>query len=136
MDGNRMDGRSGRRAQTAFAPSRPRADLLGGINQRDVLPVGPPTDVGLTDDAVIVVIDAAGLRDGGWYEMQLDGRALHLSGYRPSLEHTPDCQLSQLETWSGPWRRTLQLPAPVTIEGATAMYDKGVLRIQLPRSRS
>ena len=70
--------------------------------------------------------------------IEVSGRDLVLSGERP-VQETEGRVYQQLEIEAGPFRRVVELNAHVLAEEASATYDDGVLRVELPlstRSRS
>jgi HSP20 family protein len=88
----------------------------------------------------IVEVELAGV-DAAAIGLEVTGRELVISGVREPAE-APGRVYQQLEIERGPFRRTIQLGAEVVADSATAAYDAGVLRIELPivqpasRSRS
>jgi HSP20 family protein len=63
--------------------------------------------------------------------IEVSGRHLAIVGERP-LQETEGRVYQQLEIPSGPFRRVIELQVEVDAEKATATYDDGVLRIELP----
>ncbi len=100
----------------------------------------PRADVCETHDAVIVIVELAGLTEDE-IERQVkvtlssDDRALRISGHRdePSL---PDERVAchQLEIMFGPFERIVPLPnAGLIRDSISAHYRSGLLRITLPK---
>lgn len=54
-----------------------------------------------------------------------------VSGERP-VQETEGRVYQQVEIASGPFRRVVELQADVDAEAATASYEDGMLRIELP----
>jgi HSP20 family protein len=78
----------------------------------------------------VVKVDLAGvdLDDIG---IELSGRRLAIVGERP-VQETEGRVYQQVEIPSGPFRRVVELQVDVDAERATAAYEDGVLRIDLP----
>jgi HSP20 family protein len=63
--------------------------------------------------------------------IEVSGRHLAITGQRP-LQETEGRVYQQLEIPTGPFRRVVELQVEVDAEGASATYEDGVLRIELP----
>jgi HSP20 family protein len=63
--------------------------------------------------------------------LEVRGRALIISGERPVRE-TEGRTYQQVELPSGPFRRIVELGTDVVADQASATYEDGILRIQLP----
>jgi HSP20 family protein len=63
--------------------------------------------------------------------IEVSGRHLAISGERP-VQETEGRVYQQLEIPSGPFRRVVELQVEVDAERASATYEDGVLRIELP----
>jgi len=82
----------------------------------------PAADVYETATTLEVVIDLAGVAEDD-FEVQLFEDAVVVEGHR----RLPACQ--------GPFQVELPLPAPVDPERVEANYERGLLRITLPKRR-
>ena len=91
----------------------------------------PPTDVYETDNAVVVVIEIAGLGPSD-YEILLRGRMLLVAGDR----HDPAEKLAyqQMEIRHGKFRTEVRLPWALEPSGQEATYENGFLKIVLPKA--
>lgn len=78
----------------------------------------------------VVKVDLAGinLEEVG---IEVSGRQLAIVGERP-VQEMEGRVYQQVEIPSGPFRRIVELQVDVDAERATATYDDGVLRIELP----
>ena len=93
---------------------------------------GPTRDTYETATTVEIVVDLAGV-DEDDFEVQLFEDALVVEGRR----RLPSCQEGAVYHAAGirqgPFRVELPLPAPVDPERVEARYDRGLLRITLPK---
>jgi HSP20 family protein len=78
----------------------------------------------------VVKVDLSGveLEEVG---IEISGRKLAIVGERP-VQEMEGRVYQQVEIPSGPFRRIVELQADVDPERATASYEDGVLRIELP----
>lgn len=78
----------------------------------------------------VVKVDLSGisLNEVG---IEVSGRHLAIVGQRP-VQETEGRVYQQLEIPTGPFRRVVELQVEVDAERATATYEDGVLRIELP----
>ena len=95
----------------------------------------PAVDVAYTLDPprAIVTAELAGI-DPAEIEIEIEGRKLLLSGSRGPAEVRTDVY-QQVEIERGPFRRVIELGADVRGDEARAMYEDGMLRIELPLVR-
>jgi HSP20 family protein len=113
-------------------------ELFGDVLQRSGMAprkrVGfsPAVDVSYADDPprAIVTAELAGI-DAEALALEIQGRELVLSGHRRAAE--PEGRVyQQVEIEHGPFRRVVQLGAEVRAEAAKAIYEDGLLRVELP----
>jgi HSP20 family protein len=103
----------------AFAPRRGR-----GFSPRvDVYYCGDPPKA-------IVKAELSGI-DLSDVSLEVSGRELVISGER-AMQETEGRVYQQVEIDSGPFRRVVELGAEVEAEDASATYQDGVLRVELP----
>lgn len=112
-------------------------ELFGDVLERSGLTgrrVGfsPPVDVVYTSDppCAIVTAELAGVSTDE-LELEVQGRKLVLSGRRAPAAAEGDVY-QQVEIERGYFRRTVELAADVSAEGARARYEDGMLRVELP----
>ena len=102
-----------------------------GMNRRRAA-FQPAVDVAYTLDPprAIVTAELAGI-DPAEIEIAIEGRRLLLSGIRRPAEARTDVY-QQVEIARGAFRRVVELGADVRGEEAKAVYEDGMLRIELP----
>ena len=91
----------------------------------------PPTDEYETEEAYIVLVEIAGMRDDD-FEVSLENNTLLISGSRPDFLERRAYQ--QMEIRFGKFATAVNLPGPVNIEQAHAEYQDGFLTIVLPKA--
>jgi len=92
----------------------------------------PPIDVAYASDPprAIVTAELAGV-DSADIALQVQGRTLILAGRRRAP--TPEGEVyQQVEIERGVFRRLVELGADVVPDAATARYEDGMLRVELP----
>ena len=89
----------------------------------------PPTDVYITDDAVIVRVEIAGMREGE-FSISLEDHTLTIRGSRP--DQPKRRAYHQMEIRFGDFRTDVGLHWPVDSDKIDAEYKDGFLRIMLP----
>jgi HSP20 family protein len=107
---------------------------LGRIQQPQYSPrfVRPAVDVYQTNDAVVVLVEAPGMR-GRDLRLELEADELTISGEKPGKSCTEEGVFSQLEIARGPFSRTIHLPSAVDPEAIALSYDDGYIEIRMPR---
>ena len=93
----------------------------------------PPTDAYETEQAYVVRVEIAGMREDD-FEILLENNTLLISGLRPDLTERRAYQ--QMEIRFGKFSTALNLPGPVNIEQAGAEYKDGFLTVVLPKATS
>jgi HSP20 family protein len=78
----------------------------------------------------VVKVDLAGVELSA-VGIEVSGRHLAIAGERP-VQETEGRVYQQVEIPSGPFRRVVELQVEVDAERASATYEDGVLRIDLP----
>ena len=92
----------------------------------------PPTDVYETEDAIIVRVEVAGMREED-FEIALEDGFLKISGTRPDVPERR--AYHQMEIRFGKFSTAVGLPAPVNVDKSHAEYEDGFLTITLPKAR-
>jgi HSP20 family protein len=91
----------------------------------------PPTDVYETEDALVVRIEIAGMREDD-FDVALEARVLTVSGHRQDLSERR--AFHQMEIWFGRFEISIEIPMPVDQETSVAEYANGFLMINLPKA--
>lgn len=92
----------------------------------------PPVDMYETPHEVMVLVEAAGIRQED-VELLVDGRTLLIRGERPNRARGSLQVYHLLEIGCGLFERSIELPVPVDPERAEAHYENGFLEISLPK---
>lgn len=92
----------------------------------------PPTDVYETQDALVIKVELAGMREQS-IEVMLEGRTLSIYGTRPDDRPSERISYHLMGVNYGTFCVQLYLPYPVEGDAAQAAYEDGFLIIRLPR---
>jgi HSP20 family protein len=103
-----------------------------GLATRKRAGFSPAVDVSYAEapPRAIVTAELAGI-DTDELEIEIQGRELVLAGRRRALE-AEGRMYQQVEIEHGPFRRVVQLGADVRAQEAKAVYEDGLLRVELP----
>jgi HSP20 family protein len=107
-------------------------DTWGSRAGRRTTGFSPNVDVYYCGDPqrAVVKVDLAGV-DLSAIGIEVSGRRLAIAGERP-VQETEGRVYQQVEIPSGPFRRVVELQVEVDSDRASATYEDGVLRIDLP----
>ncbi|MDP2777767.1 MAG: Hsp20/alpha crystallin family protein [Anaerolineales bacterium] len=92
----------------------------------------PPTDAYETEDAYIVRVEIAGMREED-FEVSLENDTLLVMGLRP--DSSGRRAFHQMEIRFGKFATAIGLPGPVDVEQAQAEYVNGFLTIIIPKAK-
>ena len=91
----------------------------------------PPTDVFETDEAVVVRIEVAGMRQAD-FNISTNERLLMITGYR--RDPSPKVVYHQMEVRYGEFRVEVFLHWSIDQTRIEAIYENGFLHLTLPRA--
>ena len=92
----------------------------------------PDADIYETASAFEIVMDLAGVGDDD-FEVQLFEDALVVEGQRRLLAPRESAVYHAASIRQGPFRMNLPLPGPIDADRVEAHYDRGLLRVTLPK---
>ena len=92
----------------------------------------PPTDVFETEEAVIVRVEIAGMREDD-FSISLSGDQLTVRGNRPDVHERR--AYHQMEIFFGEFNTEVNLPAPILADQVVAEYQAGFLRLMFPKDK-
>lgn len=92
----------------------------------------PPTDVYETEDAYVVRVEIAGMREED-FEITLEGNYLLIQGQRPDISERR--AYHQMEIRFGRFASIVELPPDVDTQRVEAEYRNGFLFVTLPKAR-
>jgi HSP20 family protein len=97
----------------------------------------PQADCYRTDDppAIHVVVELPGV-DPEAVQIVASGRTLLVAGVRERPSLPSGARVEQMELEYGQFKRQIQLAENVDPDGASATYERGLLRVTLPLARA
>jgi len=93
----------------------------------------PPTDMYETEDAYILRVEIAGMREAD-LTVSVEGSFLIVSGSRPDVKERR--AYHQMEIRCGKFTSAVSLPNLVNLENANAEYEDGFFVVVLPKVKS
>jgi HSP20 family protein len=90
------------------------------------------TDITETEDRVLIKAELPGIEEKD-IELTLLGNMLTIRGEKKHEKEEKDENHYLGDRYYGSFRRTLQLPADIDQDKAEATFDKGVLKISVPK---
>ena len=125
-----------RKSRSTTGPlSESRRDVLHAVSWQVQVRAGvwsPPTDFFETEQAYVVRVEIAGMREDD-FEIVVEDNFVIISGSRPDLPERRAYQ--QMEIRFGKFETVVGIPAPVDLESARADYKEGFLTVTLPKAR-
>ncbi len=93
----------------------------------------PAIDLYETDDEFVVTVELAGVEESA-LQVTVDRNIFTIRGERQkTFKGSKTGVYHQMEISSGPFERSIILPAVVDTEGAVASYENGLVEIILPK---
>ena len=93
----------------------------------------PPVEVYETDDALVVLVELAGMAEEE-IEVVLDDSVMTIRGDRRPAACEDRRTVHAMGILYGPFAADVYLPFSVDHEGVEATYESGMLRVRLPRA--
>ena len=93
----------------------------------------PPVEVYETDDALVVLVELAGLREDE-IEVVLDDAVMTIRGDRSPAACEERRTVHAMGILYGPFAAEVYLPFSVDSDRVEATYEAGILRVRLPRA--
>jgi HSP20 family protein len=93
----------------------------------------PNTDVYVTEDALVVKVELAGMRPED-LELVAEGNRLLISGQRPDGCRSPGCKFLVMEINYGTFECVIELPSGYDLSQAKGSYQNGFLRVDVPQT--
>ncbi|MBT3190157.1 MAG: Hsp20/alpha crystallin family protein [Anaerolineae bacterium] len=93
----------------------------------------PPTDMYETEDAYILRVEIAGMREAD-FTVSVEGDFLIVSGSRPDVQERR--AYHQMEIRCGKFTSAVSLPNLINLENASAEYEDGFFIVTLPKVKS
>jgi HSP20 family protein len=95
----------------------------------------PPVDLVEHDNELVLRVDLPGL-DREDVQLTLENGMLTLRGRRERCEEERNDHYHAVERWSGPFSRTLTLPAEIDAEKISSIFNDGVLKVRIPKTET
>ena len=92
----------------------------------------PPADISETEDRIFIQAELPGIGQKD-IELTLQGNVLTIRGEKKHEKEGKDENHYLGDRYYGSFRRTFQLPGDIDADKATAAFDKGVLKISVPK---
>lgn len=92
----------------------------------------PSVDISETKDSFVVKAELPGL-EAKDVNVSISGEVLTIKGEKKAEEEAKDEHYHCVERYSGSFQRIFQLPSGVKADQIKATFDKGVLKVTLPK---
>ncbi len=92
----------------------------------------PSVDISETKDNFVVQAELPGL-EAKDVNVSISGDILTIKGEKKAEEEEKDEHYHRIERYSGSFQRVFQLPSGVKADKIEATFDKGVLKVTLPK---
>ena len=94
---------------------------------------GPATDLYETNDAVIAEVSVPGINPKD-VNVEIENNVLHIRAEHTSESEDKSKDYYRKEVRKGSFARSFALPAEVDAEKVEANYEKGILKIEMPKT--
>jgi HSP20 family protein len=92
----------------------------------------PSVDISETKDNFVVKAELPGL-EAKDVNVSISGDILTIKGEKKAEEEEKDEHYHRIERYSGSFQRVFQLPSGVKADKIEAIFDKGILKVTLPK---
>ena len=92
----------------------------------------PTVDISETNDSLVVKAELPGLETED-VNVSISGDILTIKGEKKTEDEQKDEHYHCVERYSGSFQRVFQLPSGVKADEVKATFDKGVLKVTLPK---
>ncbi len=92
----------------------------------------PPTDAYESEDAYVVRVEVAGMRESD-FEITFEDGFLTISGIRPDVSERRAYQ--QMEIRFGRFSTAVGVPGPINVDESRADYEDGFLTVTMPKAK-
>ncbi|MCH2488785.1 MAG: Hsp20/alpha crystallin family protein [Flavobacteriales bacterium] len=92
----------------------------------------PKVNISETDDAFTVALAAPGMKKDD-FKIEIDNQVLSISSEMEQNEETESDNFTRREFGYSSFQRSFTLPESVDSEKATASYEDGILKLELPK---
>jgi HSP20 family protein len=113
-----------------FVKSAPRASVVE--NEGHWV---PNTDVYVTDSGLVIKVELSGMRRED-LALTVEDNRLRISGHRPDGCRAGKCNFLVMEINYGTFESVIEIPPGYELSQATAAYQNGFLRIDVPALKS
>ena len=96
-------------------------------------PWAPAMDIYESENSLFVELELAGIKKEN-FDIALENDTLTISGHRDQERQNKEGGLFRRERLVGEFRRSLNLPYAVQADNIKAIYQDGILRIELPKA--
>ena len=110
-------------------------DWRPSLRLRDKTNWMPLVDVSETPKDILVKAEIPGMEKED-IDVSLEGKTLTIRGEKKTEEEEKDENVHRLERRYGSFLRTIELPADVDAAKVSATYNRGVLKLKLPKVKS
>ena len=122
-----------RKSEASVSLSDRRRDLIHAVSWTVRSSVwSPPTDAYETDEAYMIRVELAGMRDSD-FEITVENGFLQIRGNRPDFPERRAYQ--QMEIRFGRFSTVIGLPGPVDVDASHAEYKDGFLTVTMPKAK-
>lgn len=92
----------------------------------------PGIDISETDKDLIITADLPGM-DEKDINLTMEGELLTISGTKQKETETKEARMHRVERTFGSFKRSITLPGEVDIQKVDATFNKGVLKVVIPK---